>query len=66
MEFRGGAKKKVSKKRGGRGGGEGLALIYLTEDNDSGEACVRMIWNGWMENEDSYLVGKSILPRKPP
>lgn len=39
-----------------KGGGFGflLALIYLAEDNDSGEACVRIIWNGWMEDEDPY------------
>lgn len=29
-------------------------LIYLTKDNDSWEACIWIIWNSWMEDEDAY------------
>lgn len=40
-------------------GGEwdGHALIYLTKDNYSWEACVWIIWNSWMKDEDAYKMG---------
>lgn len=46
----------VKKKNLGRGGVR-HALIYLTKDNDSWEACVWIIWNSWMEDEDAYKMG---------
>lgn len=54
MKMNSGGKEKGA----GRGGGfwSLLALIYLAEDNDSGEASVRIIWNGWMEDEDPYYI----------